>query len=158
MAGIPFSAFAKNLIGWAKRAPETLRRGSIEGAQKCIPVLQQLTTEVGAVATGRFRDGWFVVTKGLRFPEFINMAPWAGYVEYGRKPGRAPPHDAIVRWVEIKFRIGGAEAERMAWAIGQKIAAQGIKGRYILKRARPKIIAIVALEAVGELRKDWSKK
>ena len=63
-----------------------------------------------------------------------------------------------VRWVEVTFRLGGPEAERRAWAIGQKIAAQGIKGRYILKRARPRIIAIMALEAIGELRKDWSKK
>jgi hypothetical protein len=59
--------------------------------------------------------------------------------------------------VEIKFRIGGPEAERIAWAIGQKIAAQGVKGRYILKRARPRIIAIMALEAIGELRKDWKR-
>lgn len=43
----------------------------------------------------------------------------------GRKPGTAPPISALLPWVTAKFGIGGNEAKGIAFAVANKIKAEG---------------------------------
>lgn len=75
-----------------------------------------------------------------------NTAPYSRWVERGRKPGKGPPLDAIMRWVKVKKLVtkGRARARRqeirsIAFLIQRKIARDGIKGRYVLQRTMVKV-------------------
>jgi hypothetical protein len=55
------------------------------------------------------------------------------YVEHGRKPGKFPPPDAILRWIEIKPVLPYPDKngklptnKQLAYLIGRKIATKGI--------------------------------
>lgn len=43
----------------------------------------------------------------------------------GRKPGKRPPSDALIGWVNSKFGIYGKEAETAAFLIARKIGERG---------------------------------
>lgn len=43
----------------------------------------------------------------------------------GRKPGTSPPISALMPWVTAKFGIGGNEAKSIAFAVANKIKAEG---------------------------------
>lgn len=50
------------------------------------------------------------------------------YTEYlvnGRAPGKRPPITPLVRWASAKFGISGQEAISTAFAVANKIAAEG---------------------------------
>lgn len=73
------------------------------------------------------------------FSVVINLADYWKYVEYGRRPGKYPPPDAILRWVQIKPVIprpdkrGIIPSDRsLAFLIGRKIAKEGIEARPLL--------------------------
>lgn len=43
----------------------------------------------------------------------------------GREPGRMPPVDALIPWVEAKLGYSGNQARSVAWAVSKKIAEEG---------------------------------
>jgi len=54
-------------------------------------------------------------------------------MEFGRRPGTAPPPGALDRWVHLKLRVPENPAE-VAYRIGQKIKMSGIKGKFFMKK------------------------
>ncbi len=56
-------------------------------------------------------------------------------VERGRRPGKMPPSSVLVRWVELKFNVTGAEARRIAFFVRKKIMSRGTKGAAMFFRA-----------------------
>lgn len=65
-------------------------------------------------------------------------------MEFGRKPGRMPPPDALERWVHLKLRVPAEEARGVAFLVARKIGAHGIKGKFFMKhgweKARPRVL------------------
>lgn len=63
----------------------------------------------------------------------IEIAPYWKYVEYGRKPGKFPPPQAILSWVESKSLprpVSGLKQqtkEQFAYLVARKIAREGIQ-------------------------------
>lgn len=64
----------------------------------------------------------------------ISLASYWKYIEYGRKPGKFPPPNAILSWVKTKpilpRPMNGLKApsdKQLAFLIGRKIARDGIK-------------------------------
>lgn len=69
----------------------------------------------------------------------ISIADYWKYVEYGRKPGKFPPPDAMLAWVKAKNILPRPQnglrqptQEQIAFLIGRKIAQYGIEpgGQY----------------------------
>lgn len=65
------------------------------------------------------------------------------YVEFGRKPGKWPPRDAIEKWIEAKPVIPTPDANgripttrSLAYLIARKIGQRGTEARHALKTAR----------------------
>jgi|SRR5699024_4345251 len=49
------------------------------------------------------------------------------YLAHGRKGGTMPPHSAMLRYVQVKWGLGGQEAENAAWALAMKIKQEGTR-------------------------------
>lgn len=96
-------------------------------------------------------------------------------MEFGRKPGKMPPVEALFRWVHLKHitgtysiktrrRRGSATSQadqdrQAAWMIARAIGRKGIKGRHYLERgfeqAKPQVEAFHA-RAVVDLVEELS--
>lgn len=93
-------------------------------------------------STGTLRDsiGYRAVKRGASYRiELTARAKHAKYVHYGRRPGKFPPPDAILQWIDdkkIRFqdRKKGGFIKRteqlekqVVFLIGRKIKEEGIK-------------------------------
>lgn len=84
-----------------------------------IPKFQSL----GMNASGKWIDSLSVDFDGKS--GFINGEDYTKYLVEGRPGGTMPPISALVSWVESKMGLSGADAQRMAWAVGMKIKKEG---------------------------------
>lgn len=60
---------------------------------------------------------------------------YAEFVEFGRAPGSYPPISMIEGWAKRKLRVSPKEADKIKFAIAQKIKAEGIAPRPFLRNA-----------------------
>ena len=74
-------------------------------------------------------DGWTI--------EYT--APHSTDVEYGSEPHYVPIDD-LRSWAKRKLGKPDKEAERIAWAVRNKIAKDGTEARYFLERAKNTIL------------------
>jgi hypothetical protein len=56
-------------------------------------------------------------------------------MERGRQPGKMPPVEALMRWVELKLGVPEADVRGVAFVIARSIARKGIQGRFFLAKA-----------------------
>ena len=83
--------------------------------------------------TGQLRDS---ITHQILSP-FPNMVgqvnpaqPYGIVMEYGRKPGKFPPVDAIRLWVHQKLGLRGKEKDSAAFLIARSIAKKGYSPKH----------------------------
>lgn len=101
--------------------------------------------------------------KGVEYQVSLNLLSYWKYVEYGRRPGKMPPIQAILDWIKVKPVIpreinGHLPSERqLAFLIARSIGENGTEGRHVLERANTKIqdqmiesIKQAFLEDIGE--------
>lgn len=116
---------------------ETLRTILNEFINDFINTYKSLLIRDGKKATGnlinsiRFVDIDF--NNGSLSGE-ISLAGYWKYVEYGRRPGKFPPPQALLSWIKMKpiipRPINGLKApseNQLSFLIGRKIAKEGIK-------------------------------
>lgn len=87
------------------------------------------------------------------------------YVEYGRRPGKRPPIDAIEQWIKVKpiipDPINGKipSTKQLAFLISRKIGMEGTKAQRPLESAvysdsMEMLIAQLKNEIVGQLKEE----
>jgi hypothetical protein len=98
------------------------------------------------VNTGALRGSIGTEIRGERLDlrgEVATSILYGEPVEYGRKPGKMPPVDAIEYWVIRKGIAGGDEARGVAFAIARAIGRRGTKGAHMFeegfKAAEPRV-------------------
>lgn len=71
----------------------------------------------------------------------LNLEEYWYYVEKGRKAGKFPPVENIMRWIKVKpvlprpLKNGKLPSEKqLAYLIGRKIADEGTQGQHIMER------------------------
>lgn len=64
-------------------------------------------------------------------------------VEYGRKPGKMPPSDAIKLWVIRKLGLSGKEADSAAFLIARAIGRRGTKAARMFQKGYKEGLPIV---------------
>ena len=98
-------------------------------------------------AEGKYASGTLInsvqglyTRDGNTFTVSLRLEDYWKYVEYGRKPGKFPPPNAIRRWVEIKPVIPRPMANgklptinQLTYLISRKIAEEGITPTYALR-------------------------
>jgi hypothetical protein len=61
---------------------------------------------------------------------------YASFANYGRKPGKRPPVNAIVKWIALKpIDTGGRDIRQVAFAIAAVIGKRGVKPKLFMERA-----------------------
>lgn len=130
--------------------------------EKSLDVAQTAVAEETPVNYGALRASVGKQTIGSPFPfagEVFSPLDYASPVEFGRKPGRRPPTEAIEAWVIRKLGYKGKQARSVAFLIARAIGRRGTRGAFMFKRgfavAEPVIIKIwesvpaMAIQAVG---------
>lgn len=92
----------------------------------------------------------------------VSNWPYAAAVEYGRKPGKMPPVDAIELWVRRKLQISDDKRARsVAFVIARAIGRRGTVGRYMaqlgLSAAQPYVIKLFD-EAIDKAIKRFANE
>lgn len=155
MPKITLAQFAKKLRSYRGKLEAAQREGIYRGAQECLPMLQQKSQAAG-VDTGGFAAGWRVVRRG-KGVRIINIRPGSGFIDNGRAPGKAPPPDVILGWVQRRFGQTGAQARSTAFLIGRKIAQRGLVGKRILRSSRKQMRMIVRRAVKSALIDTWRR-
>ena len=97
-----------------------------------------------------------VELNGNRLLVSLNLEHYWKYVEYGRRPGKFPPIDAIKGWIKVKpvvpdARTGKVPSEdQLAFLIARKISREGTPARHALN----KTVYTDATEAIIQQIKD----
>lgn len=152
---------------WVQAASKGLRSGALRGRH----IVVEETDAKGAVNTGYYKRAWKAERVDAETARIWNDAPYAGVIEYGRRPGTFPPLAALEPWVARKLAIRArttvgamrrktwlrrtlweSEVRSVTLKIARKIAYRGIKARWVLRDAAPKIIGAVTEEIGKALR------
>lgn len=65
-----------------------------------------------------------------------SQLPYAPFANYGRKPGKRPPIDPILKWVALKpINTGNKDARSVAFAIATAIGKRGVKPKFFFEKA-----------------------
>jgi len=128
--------FGSELTKLMRKRTRQARAAAVGSAQFGAALAVVKTGGENLVDLGGYKNAW----KGVRVhngAEVINDAPYAGVIEFGRRPGRpGPPLAPILAWVESKLVRGGEVAEEdarsVAFAIRAKIHRDGTPPRLVL--------------------------
>lgn len=85
----------------------------------------------------------YEVTRGdFTYTIYVKMKDYWYYVENGRKAGKWPPIDNILRWIRVKPVLPRPNAEgklptpqQLAFLIARKIGEEGTQGTHDLRKA-----------------------
>ena len=118
-----------------------LAREAMAGITEMLKREVMTRTPVGA--SGNLRGSIFTEIKGegrdaLR-GVVASRAPYAGYVEFGRRPGGAMPPwregSPLYRWVVRNLESQSGDFESVAFLVARAIVRRGIPGRRMFARA-----------------------
>ena len=149
---VDIADFEKLLLKLGAAAPKALQAGLLSAAMRAQTIVVAETQRKRVFNTGHYEAAWKAerIVDGIRL---YNLAPYAGIIEYGRRPGRRPRSEWLIPWVMRKFRLPQKAAAGIAFVVARKIGQKGIPGRYVLRDAMPKIEKAVAAEVTYELRR-----
>lgn len=119
-------AYAALMRQNAKQVKKATQEALSSVAVKGEGLAKARTRELKKVDTGGFVAGWHAEKRGQESAAVANNKGNAPFVDDGRPPGKPPPIDVLVRWVERRLGLGGAEARQAAFAISQKLAQRGV--------------------------------
>jgi hypothetical protein len=158
--GAAFNAIGGRFSSQLRADLNTMRgRVLLEVGQRVTTEAVRITNARGLVDLGAYKIGWQTGGALRATPsgvEVVNDAPYAGVIEWGRRPGRpGPPLAPIREWVARKLaRTGKVRPEqgetlddaidRVAMLIRNKLHARGSKPRYVLRDALADVGTFIA--------------
>lgn len=121
---VDISQFSKLYVNVGRGAPFAVERGLRRAGRMTVQRLKARTLQLRKVDLRQVLEGWrwSLVKQGstLRL-DVGNAASHAVYVEFGRRPGRPPPSQALEGWARRK--LGNA---RLAFVVARAIGRRGI--------------------------------
>lgn len=82
---------------------------------------------------------WETVYRGNIFSLWFVLPEYWYYAENGRGPGKFPPPDAILKWIQFKKLVPRSHSgkipttNQLVYLISRKIALEGTKGKPLLQ-------------------------
>lgn len=82
---------------------------------------------------------WTTEFHGTTFYLYFILPDYFQYAENGRKAGKMPPVNEILKWIQIKHLVPSTRngkvptTNQLAFAISKKIAEKGTKGKHLLQ-------------------------
>ena len=84
---------------------------------------------------------WVTEYNGNLFELYFNLPDYWQYAENGRRPGKFPPPDAILKWIQVKRLVPrpGRDGKlpstnQLVYLISRKIALEGTQGKHLLQQ------------------------
>ena len=83
---------------------------------------------------------WVTEYNGSMFALYFILPDYWEYAENGRRPGKFPPPDAILKWVQFKRLVPRAingkvpTTNQLVYLISRKIATKGTEGKHLLQQ------------------------
>lgn len=138
----------KTCLALAKQASEGMR--GILSKQLIPPISSSGILSKLALKTSQSGR---IITMETQFPDY------AGYIEYGRKPGKPPPVQSLVEWCR-RHSMEGKE-----YVLARKIGRKGIKPRpfteplqRMIHLLQPSINEVETKEITEEIMNDVKKQ
>lgn len=111
---------------------------------------------------------WVTELNGNLFELYFNLPDYFDYAENGRGPGKFPPINAILKWIEYKRLVPRSyngkvpTTRQLAFLISRKIAEKGTEGKHLLQQTMDEtydtlvdqLVDAIANELEKELEKD----
>ena len=112
---------------------------------------------------------WTTEWKGNLFEVTFDLPQYFPFAEYGRRPGKFPPPDAILKWIQFKRLVPrpGRDGKvpstnQLVYLISRKIATKGTEGKHlfektlddpILDNLADKLVELITAELEKEIEK-----
>ena len=84
---------------------------------------------------------WTTEWKDNLFEVYFDLPPYFPFAENGRRPGKFPPPDAILKWVQFKRLVPrpGRDGKvpstnQLVYLISRKIATKGTEGKHLFEK------------------------
>ena len=106
--------------------------------------------------------------KGNLFELSVLVPDYFPYAEYGRRPGKFPPPDEILKWIQFKRIVPSSHSgkipttSQLVYLISRKIALKGTQGKHLLQETIDstyntlvdRLVEAIADKIENELEKD----
>lgn len=114
------------------------------------------------------RFTWVTEYKGNLFNLSFVLPDYFPFAENGRKPGKFPPPDAILKWIQTKQLVPRTmngkipSTNQIVYLISRKIALKGTEGKHLLQQTIDetydnlvdRLVEAIANKIENELEKD----
>lgn len=84
---------------------------------------------------------WVTEYNGNLFELYFNLPDYFPFAENGRRPGKFPPPDAILKWIQFKRLVPrpGRDGKvpstnQLVYLISRKIATNGTQGQHLFEK------------------------
>ena len=112
---------------------------------------------------------WTTEWKDNLFEVNFDLPSYFPFAEYGRRPGKFPPPDAILKWVQFKRLVPrpGRDGKvpstnQLVYLISRKIATKGTEGKHLFEKTlndqsldnlADKLVELIIAELEKEIEK-----
>lgn len=111
---------------------------------------------------------WVTEYNGNLFELYFNLPDYWLYAENGRRPGKFPPPDAILKWIQFKRIVPSSHSgkipttNQLVYLISRKIALNGTQGKHLLQQTIDetydtlvdRLVEAITNQIENELEKD----
>lgn len=111
---------------------------------------------------------WVTEYNGNLFQLYLNLPDYWQYAEYGRRPGKFPPPNEILKWIQFKRIVPSSHSgkipttNQLVYLISRKIALKGTQGKHLLQETIDstydtlvdRLVEVIADNIENELEKD----
>lgn len=111
---------------------------------------------------------WTTEWKDNLFEVYFDLPPYFYFAENGRRPGKMPPVNKILQWIEFKHLVPRSNNGRvpttrqLAFAISKHIALHGTQGKHLFEKTlddpnldnlADKLVELITAEFEKEIEK-----
>ena len=112
---------------------------------------------------------WTTEWKDNLFELYFDLPSYFPFAEYGRRPGKFPPPDAILKWIQFKRLVPrpGRDGKvpstnQLVYLISRKIATKGTEGKHLFEKTlddsnldnlADKLVELITTEFEKEIEK-----
>jgi hypothetical protein len=127
-----------SLLSLPDRLRRTLDKAHEQSGRETVNELRQQTIQSGAIASFSFLRSIEKVYDrqgAIQAWRVGSALPHAPFVNYGRKPGRRPPIEPIIRYIALKpIDTNGRSIRSVAFAIATAIGKRGVKPKLFFEK------------------------
>lgn len=111
---------------------------------------------------------WTTEWKDHLFEVYFELPSYFPFAEYGRRPGKMPPVNKILQWIEFKHLVPRSNngrvptTKQLAFAISKHIALHGTEGKHLFEKTlddpnldnlADKLVELITTEFEKEIEK-----